>query len=153
MPEIIDLDELVPDDITFKYKGNEWTIPGDLKTGQTLELYSLLTKLARTEATGGAGELQRIIGRCETALLPIFQVHHPDLAELPFGAAGLAHVMRTVLSLIGLLQEVTPEPPPAPAKTPAKKTASTSTRTKPGSAGRPKKTAGRSAGSSRSSSS
>lgn len=129
--EIVDLDELVPDDIAFKYRGKEWTIPGDLRTDQTLELYALLHRLAGAEAKGTAAELKRIIGQTEKALLPIFQVHHPELTELPFGAAGLGHVLRTVLSLIGLLQDVTPDPP-APALNRAQRRAR-KTPTKPGS--------------------
>ena len=122
MPEIVDLDELVPDDITFRYRGADYTIPGDLKTGVTLELYALLTRLAKAEAKGGAAELKRIIGQAERAMLPVFQVHQPDMVELPFGAAGLSHVLRRVLVLIGLLEipgEGDGVDPPTPAPTPA----------------------------------
>lgn len=135
--EIIDIDELVPDDISFKYRGESYTIPGDLKTGLTLELYALLTRLARTEAKGNAGELKRVIGQAEAALLPIFQVHHPDMTELPFGAAGLGVVLRKVLQLIGLLEvgaaPDVPDPPLPVPKPPPRRATSIRTRTKPGS--------------------
>ena len=157
MPEIVDLDELVPDDIVFKYRDNQYTIPGDLKTGQTLELFALLTRLAKAEAKGGATELKRIIGQCEHALLPIFQVHQPDMVELPFGAAGLGHVLRRVLELIGMLDTVpaegdVPDPPNRAARRAAQR--STRTPTKPGSASTiKKKPRKRAAGSTRSQSS
>lgn len=154
MPEIIDLDELVPEDIVFKYRSTEYTIPGDLRTDQTLELFALLQRLAAAESTGKPGELKRIIGQTEAALLPIFQVHQPEMEKLPFGAAGLGLVLRRVLWLIGLLQIVEPgdeevDPPtPAPLNRAARRR--TQTTTKPGSR-KPKKTAAtKSGGSSRS---
>lgn len=156
MPEIVDLDELVPEDITFKYHGGTYTIPGDLRVDQTLELYSLLQKLAKAEARGGAAELAKIMRQVEAALLPIFQVHEPQMEQLPFGAAGLGHVLRRILVLIGLLEisdsgeaANPPVPAPKPAANRAARRASSSTRktTKPGS---PKRTSPkRSAGSSR----
>lgn len=140
MPEIVDLDALVPEDIVFKYRQTEYTIPGDLRTGQTLELYALLTRLARAEAKGGAGELKRIIEQCEAALLPIFQVNQPDMTELPFGAAGLGHVLRRVLELIGMLESIpageVANPPNRAARRQAQR--STRTQTKPGSASKTK---------------
>lgn len=155
MPEIVDIDELVPDDITFRYRKQEYKIPGDLRVVQTLELYALLRRLAAAEAKGTEAELKRIIGQAEAALLPIFQVHQPDMTELPFGAAGLGVVLRKVLQLIGLLQEIEQgDVPDPPVPGPVKKPASTRTRTKRGSTSSRKKpaaakTAGR-AGSSRS---
>lgn len=152
MPEIVDIDELVPDDITFRYRKQEYKIPGDLRVAQTLELYALLRRLAAAEAKGTEAELKRIIGQAEAALLPIFQVHQPDMVELPFGAAGLGVVLRKVLQLIGLLQEIEQgDVPDPPVPEPVKKPSSTRTRTKPGSTSKtkPAKTSGR-AGSSRS---
>lgn len=158
MAEIIDLDELVPDDIVFKYKGGEYTLPGDLRTEDTLKLYALLQRLAETEAKGTADELKRVITQTEAALLPLFQIHHPEMERLPFGATALGHVLRRVLALLGLLQTVdaeapTPVPPaPAPQPNRAQRRQPQKTRktTKPGSGSRTrKKTA---AGSSRSSS-
>lgn len=160
MPEIVDLDELVPDDIVFKYKKHEYTIPGDLKTGTTLDLFALLQRLATAEAKGGAAELKRIVGKAETALLPIFQVYQPDMDELPFGAAALGHVLRRVLALIGMLQEGEPavDPPNRAARRARKKppARSTRTQTKTGSRKPPKTRAPKvapSGGSSRSKSS
>lgn len=166
MPEIVDIDELVPDDIEFKYRGETYTIPGDLDVDETLELYALLTRLAKAESTGSEAELKRILDKAKGALLPIFQVYQPDMEKLPFGAAGLGIVLRRVLQLIGLLQVVDdgggsgvrdPQKPPpnrAQRRASAKKAASTRTQTKPGSRSQPKKptAAARSAGSSRSSS-
>jgi hypothetical protein len=136
--QIIDIDELVPDDISFKYRAKTYTIPGDLRTEQTLELYAMLKKLAETEARGDAGELDRIIKKAEKALLPVFQVHQPDMTELPFGAVGLGVVLRTVLRLIGLLEggteagEGVPVDPPN-RSTRRSKERSTRTRTSTGS--------------------
>jgi hypothetical protein len=101
--QIVDIDEFVPDDISFKYRDHTYTIPGDLRTDQTLELYAMLKKLAETEGRGDAGELDRIVKKAEKALLPVFQVHQPEMTELPFGAVGLGVVLQTVLRLIGLL--------------------------------------------------
>lgn len=158
MPDIVDLDELVPDDIQFNYRGETYTIPGDLRVDQTLDLYALLTRLANAEAKGGAAEMKRILDKAEAALLPVFQVHQPEMVQLPFGAAGLGHVLRRVLTLIGLLQVVPPgdgddtnPPTPAPAPGPRKPrgSGSSSTRktTKPGS--RKPRSRPKSAGSSR----
>ena len=151
MAEIHDLDELVPEDITFRYRREEYTIPGDLRTGDTLELFALLQRLALAEAKGTPAELKRIIAQTEAALLPIFQVHQPQMEQLPFGAAGLGAVLRKVLELIGLL-EVGPAVDP-PNRATRRRARSTPTATKRGSGS--KKTAGRgkSAGSSRSKSS
>lgn len=141
MPEIVDIDALVPDDVVFRYRQQEYTIPGDLKVGDTLELYALLQRLAHAEAKGTAAELKRILGQCEAALLPIFKVHQPDMVELPFGAAGLGAVLRRVLELIGMLETVSaleddvPDPPNRAARRAAAR-ASTPTPTKRGSASR-----------------
>jgi len=119
MPEIVDIDELVPEDIEFKYRGETYTIPGDLRTDQTLKLYALLVRLAKAEAKGNAAELGRTVGQAEAALLPIFQVYRPELKELPFGAAALAVVLRRVLTLIGLLEVAPAADPQEPAPKPA----------------------------------
>lgn len=139
MTQIVDLDELVPEDITFSYRKQDYTIPGDLKTGDTLNLYALLIRLANAEAKGSASELKRIISQCETALLPIFQIHHPEMETLPFGAAGLGVVLRKVLELIGLLEVGPAADPPLPAPPNRKQRRSTRTQTTPGS-GSEKKT-------------
>jgi hypothetical protein len=153
MPEIVDIDELVPDDIQFKYRGETYAIPGDLRVDQTLELYKLLTQLANAESTGSEAELRRIIAKAEAALLPIFQVHQPDMEKLPFGAAGLGIVLRRVLQLIGLLQvgeagADVPDPPKPNRAARRAKPASTPTPTKRGSSTPAKKKAAAKSGSS-----
>lgn len=125
MAEIVDLDELVPDDIEFHYRGQTYLIPGDMESEQVLLLYKLLTeldKLATAEGGEDVKRLERQNRRVKQALLPIFQLRQPALKELPFGGLSLRIVIRQLLTQMGMIAIAEPEPadpPTAPAKKPA----------------------------------
>ena len=121
MTDIVDLDVLVPDDIVFKYRGEELAVPGDLKVPETLRLYKLLKQIADADAAeeNEDAELERTSALVQATLLDVFKIRQPDLTELPFGAVATRHVLQRILVSLGAIPD--PEAPPDPPKPSRKK--------------------------------
>ena len=139
MAEIIDLDELVPDDIVFKYRGQQYTMAGDIDTETVFRLFRMYAEFAEENEDADAAERTTI--KVKEFLLQLFQQRMPDLEALPFGVKSMPLVMQQVLSGLGVDATADPPPPPPPApggKTSTKRTrtgAAAKTRTSPRSRG------------------
>ena len=124
MAEIIDLDELVPDDIEYTWKGQTYVLPGDIDVATTFRLAKLLRKLtAAEEALVGEDvteamhdECERITLDVEEELLKLMQARDATLEKLPFGVQGFRVLLMHVLMKLGF-QATEPEPRPLPKRT------------------------------------
>lgn len=112
----IDLDQVVPEDITFKYRGADYVLDGDLDTEDVLILARLLDQAQTAETAGDLAAVQKLNPKIKQELLRLFQVKDPKLEALPFGAVAYQHVIAEVLKLMGfvLVEEDPPAPTPAP---------------------------------------
>lgn len=103
MAQIVDLDVLVPEDVTFRFRGGDYTIPGDIDVEDTFRLLRLFNRSGELEDTvASLDEREQIEKEIRDALLDIFRQRDPDLAKLPFGVMALRHVLLEVLKAIGL---------------------------------------------------
>jgi hypothetical protein len=121
MARIVNLDDYVPEDVDFTYRGSNYILPGDVDVDQTFELLSLFIEAEDAQA----GDLKRKHAynkKVQATLLKLFQVRQPELENLPFGQMALSVVLRETLVVLGLIV-VEPDPPvpPAPAPTPKPK--------------------------------
>lgn len=115
----IDLDELVPEDINFTFKGDTYTIPGDLTVDQTFDVVSVWTRAAEAELTGDQDKIRKTNQALTDQLLQLFRIKHPDLESLPFGVAAYRAIVAQVLIAVGLTiedEQDPPKPSPAPAR-------------------------------------
>ena len=119
MPRI-ELDEIIPEDITFAYRGKEYVIPGDLDIDTTFDLIALLGRHGAAEAADDTEEVRVVNKEVEQKLLFLFRQRMPDLEALPFGVIGYRVVLAQVLTALGLQIVEEPETPPKPRR--AKKT-------------------------------
>lgn len=124
---IIELDSLVPDDIEIKFKGETYTIPGDLDTPTILSVFKHFQRILNESDTDDDTVTDAVIEKAYTdmnaLLLEVFQIRRPDLKVLPFGQKSLPIVVATLLNSIteGEADEET-DPTPAPAnRSPRKK--------------------------------
>lgn len=83
MTRIIDLDELAPADLVVRKNGVEYKLPGDPAIDVWLRLVEAGDAFMAPE--GGREELRVFRDR----MLDLFQIHQPDLEELPFGIPGM----------------------------------------------------------------
>ena len=113
MPRI-ELDEIIPEDITFAYKGKEYVIPGDIDVDTTFDLTALLIRHGAAEEKGDTEEVRAVNKEVEQKLLYLFQQRDPELEALPFGVIGYRFVLAQVLTSLGLLIVEEPETPPKP---------------------------------------
>ena len=148
---IVNLDELVPEEITFRWKGADYRLPGDIDTETTFTLQQLLVEMGEAEAAvlqasadgldakNGAqgkrassamvaaqGRQRRVTAKVEKEILRLFQTNHPDMEKLPFGVVGFTIVLTYVLTELGfgeMEQDPTPPPPNRQTRRAAKKTA------------------------------
>lgn len=111
---IVDLDELVPADIVFKYRGGEYRLPGDPSQETVLELIRDYRDLLAAEQADDEATIEKVGKRSQGTLLKLFQEEDSAMTELPFGTFARQHVVRAVLTTLGLLVEVTPPDPPRP---------------------------------------
>lgn len=123
MARIIELDEYVPEDLQFNYRGQSLSIPGDLSVDDTFDLLALFAESGRVEESGDLKKQRDYNKKLEQTLLAMFRRQQPDLERLPFGQRGLAQVLIEVLILLGLLTRDVLDPPTRPASTPAPKKA------------------------------
>lgn len=129
MAEIVNLDELVPDDITFEFRGQTYPFPGDIDTETTFRLARMLRELGRAEEAASEQredeaaqeEQEKLTLAVEGELLKLFQRRTPDLESLPFGATGFQVVLLHVLAALGFS---------APADPPKRERTKTATRSR-----------------------
>jgi hypothetical protein len=109
--EIVDLDKILPQDIEFVFDGEKFCLSGkNIRFEQALLLGRLMTELGAAEAKvqdidkpatrKDWDEVERVTKEVEAILLELFQVRHPDLERLPFGAQAFSHVLARVLVAI-----------------------------------------------------
>ena len=113
MPRI-ELDEVIPEDITFAYKGKEYVIPGDIDVDTTFDLIALLGRHGEAEEKGDTPEVRAVNKEVEQKLLYLFRQRDPELEALPFGVIGYRFVLAQVLTSLGLLIVEEPATPPKP---------------------------------------
>src|SRR5581483_1330813 len=113
MAEVVDLDQLIPDDVEFKHRGKTYRVPGDIPTKQVFELYRLYQDLAEAETSteADADAQERATEKVKDGLLRLFRVLQPELEELPFGAMSLTIVLQTILLKLGVVQQAIDAPP------------------------------------------
>jgi hypothetical protein len=121
VPRIIDLDTVVPDDITVILHGQEYLLPGDVPVPDWLEISKATDRIDTDPAAGQ--ELYDLV-------LELFRLRQPELESIPLGA-------RQMMTLVfGLYDTDTPEEaeeegdPPRAEEAPAGKTTSTSRKTR-----------------------
>jgi hypothetical protein len=102
MARVINLDELLPEDIVFTYKGRDYTISGDISIAATFDLVELFGRHAEAEEAGDLQAVREVNVELEEKLLELFQERDPDLTELPFGVMAYRHVLAHVLTGLGL---------------------------------------------------
>lgn len=122
MPQIIDLNELVPEDIVIRYGTPpvDYKLPGDMDVESVFRLFEMYRALAVTEGDDNEvfDQLKTRFGDIRAELLKLFQVRDPKLAELPFGIRGIGALLRVILGQLGVtVSEETPTPP-SPARKP-----------------------------------
>lgn len=132
MAKIINLNELVGEDIVFKYGQpvKDYRLPGDIDVDTVFELFQMFTTISEikaTEASEIVTEVKQKFDDITARLLPLFQQRDAKLKSLPFGIRGTGVVLRTVLAELGVsVDQADPTPPPpnrATRRTVKKKTA------------------------------
>jgi len=112
VPRYLDIDDLVPADITVRVRGEEYTLPGDV----SVPAYLTLTRLAGDVADGDAEDPEAAVIELHDRLLDLFHVHHPDLTELPVGPRALLPLVFRYLDA-PVEEDAAPVRPPRPAGT------------------------------------
>jgi hypothetical protein len=108
VPRYIDLDDLVPTDITVRVRGEEYQLPGDVPVPE----YLALTRLAGEIVDGSENPEQAVVD-LHDRLLALFQVHQPDLTELPVGPRALLPLVFRYLDAPAEEEADTADPSPA----------------------------------------
>ena len=85
MPRYIDLDDLIPPDITVRIGGEEFLLPGDVPVPDYLELQRLSAGIVDGDTDDPEGTVVALHDR----LLDLFRVHQPDMEVLPVGPRAL----------------------------------------------------------------
>lgn len=116
MAKIIDLNELVGEDIVFKYgtPARNYAIPGDIEVVKVFELFEMFTsvnKLKSKKPEDLAVEVKQKFDDIQARLLALFQIRDPKLKVLPFGIKGTGIVLRNVLADLGVNVTETPQEP------------------------------------------
>lgn len=116
MAEVINLDELVPEDIEFRYRGETYTLPGDLSVEDVFRMFELFQTFASTQGKGKPEDAMKAVETLLAELLRLFQVRDPDLeGPLPFGVKALPIIMQKLLGQLGINVSAD-DPPPSPPK-------------------------------------
>lgn len=111
--QIVELDDLVPDAIDFRYQGKSYILPGDITVETTFQLQKLLTALAEAEADPKkTAQQEKLTLEVEQVLLGLFRQADPELASLPFGVIGFQHVLTFLLTKLGFGGQAEPVDPP-----------------------------------------
>lgn len=99
----INLDELIPEDLVFKYQGEAYAIPGDLDVDVAMRLFKMLQDQAKAEQTGDSKETERNLKQSRAFLLELFRERSPELDRLPFGINSTPVVIIEILKFLGVL--------------------------------------------------
>lgn len=116
MPRYIDLDDLVPADITVRVRGEEYLLPGDVPVPEYLALTNLASEIADQTSEDPEASVVGLHDR----LLALFRVHQPDLQELPVGPRALLPLVFRYLDAPAEQEEAEAAPPTPAAGTPTK---------------------------------
>lgn len=125
MAQIVDLNELVPQDITLRYGSPpvDYVFPGDIGTATVFRLFEMRQALAAIEGKDPAeivASMKQKFGDIDKELLALFRLRNPKMTELPFGIRSTGAILAIVLGQLGLT--VTEENPPKPASKPKRAT-------------------------------
>jgi hypothetical protein len=116
MARIVNLDELVGEDIEFKYAGESYVIPGDIDVETVFDLFEKFQSVSKIEEKDPAQLTAAVRARFDgitSKLMEVLTVRQPGLERYPFGIRGTGVVLREILSALGV--SVTADPPaPAP---------------------------------------
>lgn len=126
MVQVVDLDELLPEDITVRVRGTGYQLPGDMDVEQVFRLFELYLALSKIESDDPAAMFAEVKGRfgdINAELLDLFKIRQPDLEKLPFGIRGIGAMLRLVLEQLGL--KITETDPPTPSPRPKRTTPKT----------------------------
>lgn len=126
MPQIVDLNDLVPEDIIIRYGRPpvDYKLPGDMDVEAVFRLFEMFRALSVTEGNDEEvfGQLKGRFGDIRAELLKLFQVRDPKLKELPLGIRGTGALLRVILQQLGVsVTEDTPTRPSPARKKPAAK--------------------------------
>lgn len=102
--DIIDLDEILPDDKRVKLQGTIYTLPPEIP----VELFLRINKMS----DDGVAEDQQV-GRLYEEILELFRYKQPDLEKLPL---GLGQLMGAISQIYGNREADAPRPPRAGTK-------------------------------------
>lgn len=133
MARIIDLDEIIPENLTLRYRAVDYDVPGDPPLEYVLALWEA-SRRAQEELT--LDEQVETMQGVHDHLLRVFQVCNPSLLHLPFGAAGLVAVSNVLFGMYGLLSTDAEEETPALDEDPSKAPASRRTKSQRSSGSR-----------------
>jgi hypothetical protein len=118
--EIVNLDELIPDDLTIRVGGQDYELPGDIDTETTFKLDKLMRKLGEAETKVASADVtdedretaEKLTLEAQEIVLELFRIKQPDMEKLPFGARGFSQVLARILMRLGWGDlEVSPPPP------------------------------------------
>lgn len=122
--EIVNLDELLPDDVVVKYQGVDYRLPGDVDTETVFKLmdqFKALTSIDGEDADTVFAEMRTRVSDIHAELLALFQVRQPQLTELKLGLRATGALLKVILGRYGVQITDTGNPTqPAPKKTPRK---------------------------------
>jgi hypothetical protein len=127
--QIIELDDLVPDAIEFRYKGKSYILPGDITVETTFRLNKLLIALTEAEADPKKmAQQEKLTLEVEEVLLELFRQTDHELKSLPLGVVGFQHVLSFLLAKLGFgQQDVEDDADPPPNRAARRKSARSNT--------------------------
>lgn len=128
MPRYIDLDDLIPQDITVRIGGEEYLLPGDVPVPDYLELQRLSAGIVDGDTDDPEGTVVALHDR----LLDLFRVYQPDMEVLPVGPRVLLPLVFRYLDapMETPQEDGAPVRPTRPGGTPTKNGGSPRSRTK-----------------------
>lgn len=107
MANIVNLDELVPEDIVFEFREKQYVVPGDLDTETVFKVFQHLRSLYDSRPEDGSPMTEEAVKQAaaslEDLLISIFQIRDPSLrGPLPFGARAMGIVTEKILAALGI---------------------------------------------------
>ena len=97
---IIDIDAMLPQDGTLKWRGREWQIPGDLPVQTIMRIQQLGQALQAAGDAGHEGAAMEALDSLGGEIASILATRQPDRAQdLAFGAYELGLLASAIVSL------------------------------------------------------
>lgn len=117
MAEIINLNDLIPDDIEMQYGDKVYVIPGDLDTETVLKVFKVFQAMLELvgKADASEAEVKKAAKDMSDMLLSVFRIRDPQLEKLPFGRQSTTIVVSKLLQSLGLDVGGDAAPPTIPA--------------------------------------